>query len=405
MGRKILLLLLWPFALEAQDVSGLWKGYLESAGNRFPYEVALSPAEGSFKGYALTIFTFNGTENMGIKSIRIKNKNGKMSMEDNELVFDNYSTPPKKVKLLATLTFLSSSSQETLEGSFFTRSLDLREQDKTPFTGTVYLKKQDPQTDSKLLDQLEALHLLQTLAFFPARKSPGEAPVVVEAPLPFPPGERNIAPESVFPASHPIVMPPVSPGFHSVVREAPAIAYQPLQVSRQKSLAVEDKAGTQGGIRPRPAPPAPPEQRFLVRRVVPVAAAGTAVSTTLSAPPPAAEWIQRKTEVIRQVPFSSDSLVLSLYDNGTIDGDTVSVVLNGRVLMARVGLTANAVRTTIHITPEMGDSLQLVMYAENLGSIPPNTGLLVVQEGETRTSIRFEGDMQKSSAIIFTRKR
>lgn len=97
--------------------------------------------------------------------------------------------------------------------------------------------------------------------------------------------------------------------------------------------------------------------------------------------------------------------MLSLYDNGTIDGDTVSVVLNGKVIIAKKGLTANAIRTAVYITPDLGDSLQLVMYAENLGSIPPNTGLLVIQDGDQRNEIRFAGDMQKSSAVILRRKR
>lgn len=119
----------------------------------------------------------------------------------------------------------------------------------------------------------------------------------------------------------------------------------------------------------------------------------------------AAAVYQRKTEVISSVPFTSDSLVLSLYDNGSIDGDTVSVVLNGKVIIARKGLTTNAIRAIIQVTPEMGDSLQLIMYAENLGSIAPNTGLLIVQDGDKRHEIRFSGDMQKSSAIIFRRQR
>ena len=122
-------------------------------------------------------------------------------------------------------------------------------------------------------------------------------------------------------------------------------------------------------------------------------------------PPPAAALANRKTEVIQNIFFSSDSLLLSIYDNGTIDGDTVSVVLNGRVILARKGLTANAIRTTIPVTPDMGDSLQLVMYAENLGTIPPNTGLLVVKDGKEIYEIRFSGDLQKNAAILFKRKR
>ena len=48
----------------------------------------------------------------------------------------------------------------------------------------------------------------------------------------------------------------------------------------------------------------------------------------------------------------------------------------------------------------MGDSITLIMYAENLVSIPPNTGLLVVHDGEDVYEIRFSGDLQKNSAIV-----
>jgi len=35
------------------------------------------------------------------------------------------------------------------------------------------------------------------------------------------------------------------------------------------------------------------------------------------------------------------------------------------------------------------------MYVESLRLIPPNTGLLIIQDGETRYEIRFEGDLQE----------
>ena len=119
----------------------------------------------------------------------------------------------------------------------------------------------------------------------------------------------------------------------------------------------------------------------------------------------AAEVTKRKTETIQSVYFKSDSLVLSLYDNGEVDGDTVSVVLNGKVILANQGLTTNAINKTIYMTPDLGDSLQLVMYAENLGSIPPNTGLLILQDGKDRYEIRFAGDFQKNSAVLLRRRK
>jgi hypothetical protein len=119
---------------------------------------------------------------------------------------------------------------------------------------------------------------------------------------------------------------------------------------------------------------------------------------------PAAEIATRKIETIRSVDIKSDSLLLTLYDNGEIDGDTVSVLLNGKVIMPSQGLMSRAINKTIYLTPEMGDSIVLIMYAENLGSIPPNTGLLVVHDGNDIYEIRFSGDLQKNSAIILRRK-
>ena len=129
-------------------------------------------------------------------------------------------------------------------------------------------------------------------------------------------------------------------------------------------------------------------------------------SILLSAPViSSVELAKRKIETIRTVEFKSDSLTLTLYDNGVVDGDTVSVLLNGKNIMPRQGLSTQAINKTIYITPDLGDSLQLIMYAENLGSIPPNTGLLIIHDGEDIYQIRFAGDLQKNSAIILRRKK
>jgi hypothetical protein len=118
----------------------------------------------------------------------------------------------------------------------------------------------------------------------------------------------------------------------------------------------------------------------------------------------ARELSSRKIENIRTVEISQDSLIFTLYDNGAVDGDTVSILLNGTVIMPKVGLSEKSYNKTIYLTPEMGDSINIIMYAENLGSIPPNTGLLVVRDGAVNYEIRFSGDLKKNSSIILKRK-
>lgn len=128
-------------------------------------------------------------------------------------------------------------------------------------------------------------------------------------------------------------------------------------------------------------------------------------SLTVSNKNTAAANVTNRTTIVQQtVSFTSDSLQLSLYDNGEIDGDTVSVIMNGQLILAKQGLSTTAVKKTIYI-PSGLDNLELVMYAESLGSIPPNTGLLVIKDGKNLYEVRFSGDLQKNASIVFKRKK
>jgi len=67
---------------------------------------------------------------------------------------------------------------------------------------------------------------------------------------------------------------------------------------------------------------------------------------------PAAEIAKRTTVVQQRVNFTSDSLQLSLYDNGEVDGDTVSVVMNGQLIFSSQGLSTSAAKKNIYIPRE-----------------------------------------------------
>ncbi len=113
----------------------------------------------------------------------------------------------------------------------------------------------------------------------------------------------------------------------------------------------------------------------------------------------------RKSEFTQVVNFKSDSLLISLYDNGEIDGDTVTVYMNGEILMAKQGLKASAIKKTIYLTAGQTEDFTLVMFAESLGKYPPNTGLLVIKDGDDIYNLRFSSDYQKNTGIVFRRKK
>jgi hypothetical protein len=112
----------------------------------------------------------------------------------------------------------------------------------------------------------------------------------------------------------------------------------------------------------------------------------------------------RRNETMQDLYFKNDSLILSLYDNGIVDGDTVSVFMNGENIIARQKLKESATKKTIYISAG-SDSVQLVLFAENLGTIPPNTGLLTVRDGDDIYQVRFSADLQKNASIMLRRKK
>ena len=76
------------------------------------------------------------------------------------------------------------------------------------------------------------------------------------------------------------------------------------------------------------------------------------------------------------IPVSGDSIELRFYDDAEIDGDSIAVFLNGQLLRQHILLSDRPYTMHIAVSALAADN-ELVMVAENLGSIPPNTSLMV----------------------------
>jgi hypothetical protein len=304
-AKSVLVLFFVPIQMFAQDITGTWSGFLQINDTKLPYELVISGDKKNLAGYSMLIFMFDGVENVGVKTAEIKIKRASIAIEDGELIYDNYSTPSRRVKLYGTLVWVGRDSNMTLAGTLFTRSLDMRALNENNFKGNIKLQRK-PLARSKLISKLDEMGLADKLSFMHP------------------------------PVKNEMVATPV----------------------KQKEVIIKTPN----------------------------------------------DVVKRETEVIRTVLFKSDSLVISLFDNGEVDGDTVSLVLNGNVILSKQGLTDKAIRKTIAAS-EIGDSSKLVLYAENLGRIPPNSGLLILQDGNERYQIRFSGDLQKNSAVILRRRR
>ena len=85
-----------------------------------------------------------------------------------------------------------------------------------------------------------------------------------------------------------------------------------------------------------------------------------------------------------------------------MDGDSISVYINGETAIASSKLTSTAIRKKMAL-PRV-EVVEIILVAENLGTLPPNTGLLVIRDGEKTYQVHFSADLQTNAAILFRRK-
>jgi hypothetical protein len=108
----------------------------------------------------------------------------------------------------------------------------------------------------------------------------------------------------------------------------------------------------------------------------------------------------RTNEVVQSIAVTTNDITVNIYDNGTIDHDTVSVYLDNKLVVAHQMLTTSAI--TLHLKmDENTDYHELVMVADNLGDIPPNTSLMVVKAGDKQYEVRITSTEQKNAVVIF----
>lgn len=115
------------------------------------------------------------------------------------------------------------------------------------------------------------------------------------------------------------------------------------------------------------------------------------------------KFIAREKKLIKEIPVSGDSIELRFYDNAEIDGDSISLFLNNQLLFQHIRLTGNAYILKIAVS-ELKEINELVMVAENLGSIPPNTSYMIAFVGEQRYDALLASTEGSSAMIRLIRK-
>ncbi len=457
LNKLFLLILFFPVQLFAQDITGLWKGelYVDSTKKYLPFEISISEVKGKLVGYSHITFEENGKLETGIRDITIKRKAEEVTIEDVSLIDNSFSfVPPKSIKKTMVLTLTTDDTIMVLKGVWSTN----RTRRFLPATGLATLQRKSDFKATVLYQRLAELKLADQLVFTEPVKKPASEIAAVQLPkiantanpelLNNPDAAKKLTPVKATKLTSPPAQVTAAVTKLVETKVPEPVIVKPAPTTQQVAVIakpVEIKKPIPPPVIAKPAPPSvaviakpveikkPVTIPIIAKPSPPVAVVAKLVEGKKPAPPPivivmpkeipvavvekkpnpimpavatgAADVNKRAIATTQAVFYQTDSLVLSLFDNGYVDGDTVSVVMNGEIIFSKQGLSTKAVSKTIHITKETPDTIKLVMYAENLGSIPPNTGLLVVHDGEAVYDVRFSADLKSNAAINLTRKK
>ncbi|MEP7280179.1 MAG: hypothetical protein ABI813_16145 [Bacteroidota bacterium] len=113
---------------------------------------------------------------------------------------------------------------------------------------------------------------------------------------------------------------------------------------------------------------------------------------------------QRKTIKSKEVEIESDSVRISFYDNGDIDGDSISVFINKVPVLTHQLLSEKALN--MYLAMDISHPLtEITMYAENLGIYPPNTALMIITDGLKIHEVFLSSSLTQNASVILRKKK
>lgn len=405
MKRSLLFLFLCvPFISVAQDLTGIWRGHFLQTGSmvsildklygsadRYKFEVQLDQRANKFAGvtysYKTTIFygkaSCDGTVNSKTKKVLLK----ELRIEEVRM-----SAGSDACIMTLFLTYTKNGDEEFLEGNY--TSMNTRDSSNCG-RGTVFLRKVPTSDFYKepflVKREEEALR----------KKSATTRPnTTVKKPT-------TTAPTTS--AKKPVTTPPTATAKKPVTTAPATTAKKPTTTTTPNNSTA--KKPTVPPANRTVSPPVKKDSTRDIARTNPATVTKPAKLDSIKTPEkkiasvPVPKVIStRQNELVKIITVNTTEVTVDLYDNGTIDNDTVSVYLNKKLVVSKQRLTEKAITVKLKLDEE-NDSHELVMVAENLGEIPPNTSLMVVRAGDKQFEVRITSTEQKNAVVVFKYER
>lgn len=354
--KKILFLLvsILPFATEAQNLTGVWRGnfvsrYFGMYGDRYKFEVQLIQNANEFKGvtysYRTTVF-YGKADMVG----RLNNGGRDVVIRETRLVEVKMQQNTVPCIMTCYMRYYTKGGEEFLEGKY---------------TSINYYNKEDCGSGTVFLTKVRE-------SDFKKEK------FLLNLPTP---------PKPLKPVTNPVKTNPANPG--------PGKTNPPVvrpQLPKPKPQPPKSDTPSLTKINNNPANKVSPDKQ-----------PGKQPGIQINNLPTPAILKSRENKLVRTIYSDETEIRLDIYDNGEIDGDTISVYVDKKLVLSKKRLTASPLTITVKVDKD-NPVHEVVMVAENLGEIPPNTSLMVVRAGEKRYEVRIESTEQKNALVRFEYK-
>jgi hypothetical protein len=111
----------------------------------------------------------------------------------------------------------------------------------------------------------------------------------------------------------------------------------------------------------------------------------TIAQNTIQNQPINLAWVLvgRENKLVKKIITNSKKISLDLFDNGTIDNDTIIVFDNKKLLVNKKRLSYKAIHLEFDFTENLREH-EVIIVAHNMGTVPPNTALLLFKDGKVR---------------------
>lgn len=374
----VVLLGMTVLSANAQNLTGIWRGHFKSGGNsklmdslgiddRYKFETQIDQNDKTFQGVT---YSYKTTVFYGKASCTgaVNTKTKKVLLEEMKLL-EVKSANGDACLMTLFLQYSKVGNEEFLEGNF--TAMNVSDSMQCP-GGTVFLRKV-PTTD-----------------FY-------KEPFLVE--------KEKVLEKKSPPVTKTTTPPPVKPAVPTVKKAPTAPPVKKPETKPAKSNIASGTKKSAAPNRPKATPPKPSLPAPKPKSNIDLATTDTfekiAPRTNIGTPVPRV-LETRVNELVKTILTSARNVTIKIYDNGTIDNDTVSIYVDNKLAISKHRLTDKALTVTISLDEKVPFH-ELVMVAENLGEIPPNTSLMVVNAGEETYEVRITSTEQKNAVVRFKR--